>query len=259
MSKTADARRSRVLDDLVRDRVVEAVELARRYGVSEVTIRRDLDRLADEGLLRRVRGGAALTEDGSLFRPYSTRENIHRAEKERIGRAAAELIGPGQRVMFESGTTLVQVARHASLRIPEIAPLTVITTSLPISIELGRHRGVHLILLGGVYLPVTMSVIGPQAMRELDSVHADLMFVGGEGLALAEGLTVSNMLEAEVVAKMLSRADKAIAVLDSTKFGRVGLTSIVPVSGLHAIVTDTGAPEGFVRTLREGGTKVIQA
>jgi DeoR/GlpR family transcriptional regulator of sugar metabolism len=123
--------------------------------------------------------------------------------------------------------------------------------------ELGGWNGIHLLLLGGLYLPTSKVVAGPQTLENLEGIHADKMFLGADGVTLSGGITTSNVLEAEVDRKMVSVAEEVILVTDSSKIGEKGLISIVPLDRIHKMVTDTGAPPEFVARLREMGIEVI--
>jgi DeoR/GlpR family transcriptional regulator of sugar metabolism len=181
----------------------------------------------------------------------------HLEEKERIGQAAAEMIGAGDRLIFDSGTTVLQVARSISGDVLNSGNLTVITGSLPVVRELGAWKGVHIILLGGVYLPEYELVVGPQTINNLKGLYADKMFIGTDGLTLSHGLTTANVLEAEVDQAMIKAASEIIIVADSSKIGVIGLTTIIPLDKADKLITDSKAPPDFVAVLRDQGVEVI--
>ncbi|MCX7706471.1 MAG: DeoR/GlpR family DNA-binding transcription regulator [Anaerolineae bacterium] len=254
MNTIAEERRSSIAEQVARNRVVRIGDLSKHFGVSEVSIRRDLERLEQLGLLKRVHGGAV-----ALPAPSSNGASPPRVspEKERIGRAAAELIRPGDRLILDSGTTVLQVARSIPGDLLRAGNLTVITSSLPIVHELGAWKSVHLILLGGIYLPEWQVVVGPQTIAGLANLHADKLFLGADGMTLAHGVTTANVLEAEVDRAMVRAAREVILVADSSKVGGVGLTSIMPLTQVHKLITDEGAPQEFVSALRDAGVEVI--
>jgi DeoR/GlpR family transcriptional regulator of sugar metabolism len=257
MTSTADERRSSILEEIARNQMVKVAQLSERFGVSGVTIRRDLNRLEQMGLLKRVHGGAVAIPNAALGQSHAAKMRRHIEEKERIGRAAAQLIREGERLIFDSGTTVVQVARNISGDLLTSGNLTVITGSLPIVHELGTWKGVHLILLGGIYLPDYELVVGPQTIDNLEGLHADKMFLGTDGLTFSHGLTTANLLEAEVDRAMVKAASEVIVVADSSKIGVTGLTTIIPVTSINKLITDTKAPSDFVAALREQGVEVI--
>lgn len=257
MNTVAEERRSSIVEQVTRHRVVRIGDLSRHFGVSEVSIRRDLERLEQLGLLKRVHGGAVALQTLPLPSPNGAATPQTSPEKERIGRAAAELIRPGDRLILDSGTTVLQVARSIPGDLLRSGNLTVITSSLPIVHELGPWKSVHLLFLGGIYLPEWQVVVGPQTIASLANLHADKLFLGTDGMTLEHGVTTANVLEAEVDRAMVRAAREVILVADSSKVGGVGLTSIMPLTEVHKLITDEGAPQEFVSALRDVGVEVI--
>jgi DeoR/GlpR family transcriptional regulator of sugar metabolism len=255
----ADKRREIISQQLARENIVRVAELSRQFGVSEVSIRRDLERLERQGLLQRVHGGAVAVAVGSGAGALASVPTPFVDEKRRIGIAAAALVNPGERVIFDSGTTVLEVARSLSSDQSDRGSLTAITSSLPIVQELGHRPWVNLLLLGGIYLPEYRVVAGPQTVENLRGLHADKMFLGTDGLTLDHGLTTANVLEAEVDRAMVRAAAQIIVVADSSKIGCAGLTTIIPLAEIHVLVTDRGAPEDFLEQLRSLGIQVILA
>jgi DeoR/GlpR family transcriptional regulator of sugar metabolism len=254
----ADKRREIITQQLARENVVRVAELSRQFGVSEVSIRRDLERLERQGFLQRVHGGAVAVTVGSGAGALPTVPSPYVDEKRRIGIAAAALVRPGERVIFDSGTTVLEVARSLTDQ-AGTGNLTAITSSLPIVQELGHRPWVSLLLLGGIYLAEYRVVVGPQTVENLRGLHADKMFLGTDGLTLDHGLTTANVLEAEADRAMVRAAAQIIVVADSSKIGCAGLTTIIPLAEIHVLVTDRGAPEGFLEQLRSLGIQVILA
>jgi len=254
----AAERRELIAQQLSRENIVRVTELSRCFGVSEVSIRRDLEFLERRGLLERVHGGAVAVLVGGTGELASA-PPPHLDEKRRIGRAAAALVRPGDRVLFDSGTTVLEVARSLSSDLMGAGNLTAITSSLPIVQELGHRQGLHLLLLGGIYLPEYRVVVGPQTIEDLRGLHADKVFLGTDGLTLDHGLTTANVLEAEVDRAMVKAAAQIIVVADSSKVGCVGLTTIIPLNEIDVVVTDRDAPDDFLATLRRLGVQIVQA
>lgn len=257
MDTTTQQRRSAILDELVRSRTVRIADLSDQLGVSEVLVRRDLQRLAEQGLLKRIHGGAVALPGAAPAAGSILRAVAHLDEKERIGRAAAALIREEDRIIFDSGTTPLQVARSIPGDLLTNGKLTVITVSLPVVRELGPWKSLHLILLGGIYLPEYEVVVGPQAIENIRDLHADRIFVGTDGMTLSNGVTTANVLEAEVDRALVKSASQVIVVADSSKIGRIGLAPVVPISEIHVLVTDKGAPADFVAEVGSLGVQVI--
>lgn len=250
MSEPSEKRKLAILEDLANARLVSVSELSQKFNVSEVSIRHDLQELESRGLLRRVRGGAVSVPQTILEWSFNEKMLMHKDQKERIGRAAAAMVQNGDVLIMDSGTTVVHAARHISQDILAAGQLTVITSSLPIVRELGSWKGVHLILLGGVYLPMQEVVVGPQALASMTGLHADKMFLGAGGLSLEVGATTATVLDAEVDRMCVRASEQVIALIDSSKIGRKGLAPVVPLMDIDVLITDTATPPDFVSQAR---------
>ena len=173
-----------------------------------------------------------------------------------IGRAAADLIKGGDRIILDSGTTVLQVAQELAVDPPPGEQVTVITASLPVLRALAQARHVHVIVLGGIFLPEHQVLVGPQTLANLQNLHADKLFLGADGLGVESGLTSAAVLEAEVSRAMVRAAEEVIVVTDSSKINNVGFTPIMPLSKMNRLITDQQAPDDFVSALREMGVQV---
>jgi DeoR/GlpR family transcriptional regulator of sugar metabolism len=257
MSTITNKRRDEILEYISNNQSVKVAELSSNLGVSEVSIRRDLQHLEDLGKLKRVYGGAIAVSTPTFGGLHNSRTAWQRAKKERIGKAAAELIQKGDRIILDSGTTTLQVARNICSDILISGNLTVITASISILAEIGSCPGVHLIMLGGIYLPEYQVLVGPQTVEQLKGLYVDKMFLGSDGLTFSNGITTANVLEAEVDRAMVNMASEIIAVVDSSKIDSIGLVTIMPLINLSKLITDTDAPVDFVTELRGYGVDVL--
>ncbi len=238
---------------------VSVAELAQQFGVTDVSIRRDLTILEEQGLLRRVHGGAVAATREHGRNAYALHARTSRDEKKRIGAAAAALVNAGDVVVFDSGSTVAQVAAHISRPLRRSNALTIVTNSLPVIDEVGGWESPHLICLGGLYLPDHQALVGPQTVNDMGDLSADIVFLGCDGLTVAGGLTTPHVLVAEVGAVMAHRGRRVVVVADSTKVGRQGFTPIVPLAEIHVLVTDRAADAGQVARARALGLEVILA
>lgn len=254
---TAIERRNQIAQLVDDDERVFVAELAQRFNVTDVSIRRDLAVLEDAGRVRRVHGGAVGTAAVGRRRTYLQRARDNRELKERIGHAAATLIAPGDVVVFDSGTTVARVAASVAAPLRRTAAITVVTNSLPVIEEVSRWVNPHLVCLGGLYLPGHEALVGPQTILQLRELSADIVFVGCDGWTHDTGLTTPHVLVAEVGGEMVGRARKVIAVTDSTKIGRRGFTPIAPLSAVNVLVTDDAADPDELKRARDSGIEVI--
>ena len=200
-----DDRRGQILQEVLRCQYVSVVALAQQFGVTEVSIRRNLEQLEVAGLVKRVHGGAqAVTRPGqpSLF---DARLLENSTTKRAIGRTVAALIQPGDTVFFDSGTTVLETARAVARPLFESGSLTIVTRSLVIASELRRFRSTRLILLGGIYVHDFDDFVGPQVEQALQELHVTMLFVGADGVSTERGLTTDNVLEAGLF-RLMTRA-----------------------------------------------------
>lgn len=241
-----EERRQHILAIAQNEGRVRVRDLSKALGISQITIRKDLDHLQARGLLQRSHGGALPAHPGALFDPsLKEKEKSHHYEKERIGAAAAELVQEGQCVMLDSGTTTTAVG-HA---LKKFSNLTVITNAVNIAAEL-TSTNLEVILTGGILRKNSFSLVGPLAEDMLAEMHADILFLGVDGFDFEIGLTTPNLLESRVNRAMVNGAAKVVAVCDSTKFDRRSLSRIVPVSAIHHIITDSALPKATLETLQ---------
>jgi DeoR/GlpR family transcriptional regulator of sugar metabolism len=246
-----------ILQEVQREGRVGVTELSARLQVSEVSIRRHLEQLEQAGLLRRVHGGAQAAAAPGQLSVFEARLLQNAECKQALGRRAAELIRPGQAVFLDSGTTVLEIARQLPRLLEDSATLTVLTRSLAIAAELRSHRRIRLIVVGGVYAHDFDDMVGPQVSQTLRSVHADVLFIGTDGVSAERGLTTDNVLEAGLYQEMARCAERVVVVTDSGKIGVTKVQTTLAFEEIHTFITDSGAPPEFVALLRERGVEVI--
>ena len=238
-------RRSQILLELKLRPHVRISELSRRFSVSTETVRRDLDALADDGLIARAHGGASAPSQGH-YPSFDERANARIAERERIGQRAAALIRDGETVMIDSGSTTVQLARALAYRGTQC---TVITNSIPVAMTIG-HGAPQVLLCPGEYLAAESAVIGTETLEFLARFNVDRCLIGASGLS-AEGPSETVRGFAAVKRMMLSRAARGHLLIDSRKFGRKGLAHVAGMAELSSIVVDE-RPKGDILAAMEG-------
>ncbi len=241
-------RRRQILDVLATDARAEVPALALRFGVSESTIRRDLQVLSQDGAVERTRGGAV---PSSRFEPsFGEKETANRAQKVSIARDAAELVQPGQTVFLDAGTSTLELARVLRTR----TDVTVATNSIPIAVELAQH--LRLVITGGQVKERTLALVGPLAERAIEQMHVDIAFLGMNGVAAGAGLTTPTWEEAATKARMIAAGRTAIVLADSSKLGAVSFARVAGLDEVDLLVTDEGAPAGEVEALQAAGLRV---
>jgi DeoR family transcriptional regulator, aga operon transcriptional repressor len=250
----AEERRRAVLEIINQEGRITISELTKRFGVSAVTARVDLAWLTKRGRVVRSHGGAARLTDPALDTPLEVKAPLYRAEKVRIGKAAAALIRSGQTILLDSGTTTLEVARALN---QSNLQLTVITHALNIAAELSHSPQITLMMIGGELRRVSQSFVGPQAHNMLAKLHVDHFFLAVDGLDLEVGPCTPDVLEAELDAAMIRIAKQTTVVADASKIGRRSLTVIAPISSVHRIITDSGLSADHRAALEAKGLEVL--
>lgn len=261
MSDTLNRRSEQIIKFLLRAGTATIEEILAEAGSSAPSIRRDLARLENRGLIRRTHGGATLVEP-LLYEPFRydssflAREQRFASEKRRIGLAAAELIQPNETVGLTAGTTTTHIGR--SLRHRE--KIQVITNAINIGMELCNQPGIRTYLTGGV-IPWawSFSLTGNAALEFLDDVYMDKVFLSVTGLDAERGATTLETDEALVYRKMLKQAKQVIVVTDSSKIGNVSPAFICPSSEIHVLITNAGASNEAMAPFERQGIRVIRA
>lgn len=250
----AQQRQSLILEHVRREGGVRVSALTDLLGVSDMTVRRDLDVLARKGLIEKVHGGATLTSstDEPGFEAKSSREL---GEKEAIGRAAAQLVHPGTAIALSAGTTTWALARE----IAHVHDLTIVTNSIRVADVLQQGDG-HptVILTGGVRTP-SDALVGPVADVAIRSLHFDMFFVGCHGMDPDAGLTAPNLAESETNRSFIRSARTAVLVADHTKWGTVGLSSFANFGDVDVLVTDAGLSQEAITTAADHVDRIIVA
>ena len=261
MPEQLNHRSEQIIKFLLRVGTASIEEILAVAGSSAPSIRRDLARLENRGLIRRTHGGAALVEP-LLYEPFRydssflAREQRFAVEKRRIGLAAAELIQSNETVGLTAGTTTTHIGR--SLRHRE--KIQVITNAINIGMELCNQPGIRTYLTGGV-IPWawSFSLTGNAALTFLDDVYMDRVFLSVTGLDFERGATTLETDEALIYRKMLKQSKQVIVVTDSSKLGNVSPAFVCPASDIHVIITNVGAPAEALAPFERQGIRIIRA
>jgi DeoR/GlpR family transcriptional regulator of sugar metabolism len=246
-------RRSRLLD-IIRVRGFAALdELVRELGVSESTIRRDLDALEEQGAARRTHGGVLYSGGMPRLAEFDERQPANWAAKRAIAAAAAELIEDGETVLLDGGTTTYEVARLLVGR-----SLQVVTNSLPVANLFASEARTDLVLLGGYVSPRTGVCLGPYANELLGRLHVTTTVLSAAGIA-EEGLFNAHLLLAETEQAMLKAASRVMVVADSSKFGRKSLTLVSTLDAIDTLVSDDAMPQAWRDVVARARARVVIA
>ncbi len=247
-------RQQKILD-VVDDRgVVRVTELSNLFGVSEITIRRDLIALESEGLLTRSHGGAISPRHFQREPHYAQKGERNLREKQTIGRAAAAMVEPGETILVNSGSSTLAFLR----RLPN-AELRVVTSN-PDAPKVLYDKPIECIVVGGVYRARSNSFVGGLAVLTLEQVYGAKAFIGVDGLALDAGITTPHHQEAEIARLMIRRTrGKVVVLADSSKIGGISPFVTAPLSDVDVLVTDAGITDEYRSALEEQGVHVVIA
>ncbi len=254
-------RRQQILKDIgfIDDGLIPA--LSAKYNVSEMTIRRDLKILEENGLIKRTWGGAILWPrgvNGPTVLNRTTRGQLRKAHKEAIARCAVQrFVGDGDIIIMEGGTTVSAMARHLRHR----EALTVVTNGLHTTELLQRALPPDstIICSGGILRPESSTFVGPTTEQFFRNFHARCLFLSATGLTIEAGVTDPHVLEIQVKRAMIGSAGTVVLLLDSSKFGVKSLMTIMDTAAISHIITDEDAPPEMVQTLRQQGVDVLVA
>jgi len=242
---------ARIVEEHGRARVAD---LATRFEVSRVTIRKDLAALEGQRRLVRTHGGAVAIGRGAE-RAFDVRERIQRAEKDAIGREAAAMVVDGESVALDASTTALALARHLKER-GSWLHLTVITNGLRIASELAGHPGMTVAMPAGFVRWEALSLVGPLGAGLFEKVNIQRAFMGAAGFAIDAGLSDATEEEAQIKRLMVESATEVVGLVDHTKWGRTAFATFCRTADLTAVVTDRDAPTAMIQELRRSGVEV---
>ena len=245
----AQQRQQAILDLVHEHGGTRVADLVREFGVSDMTVRRDLEVLAERGLIDKVHGGATRVGAGSTEEPgFAVKSVRQQQEKEAIAARAAQFVRPGTAVALSAGTTTWTLAHHL-IDVPE---LTVVTNSIRIA-DVLHHSGRSdqtVVLTGGIRTP-SDALVGPVAVSAIRTLNVDLLFLGVHGISTHAGFTTPNLMEAETDRALVAAARRLIVLADHTKWGIIGISTIAQLDDADVLVTDSGLEPPAGAELRE--------
>jgi len=244
---------ARIVEEQGRARVTE---LSERFGVSTVTIRKDLDTLAEADRLIRTHGGAIAARMSRGDVAFDVRDRLQREEKAAIGALAAAHVSHGESIILDASTTGLYLAREL-LKRETWHGLTVVTNSIHAATELAGRPDITVLLMGG-RVRSSLSVVGQLGDAVLDRINVQKAFLSSAGFSFEEGLTEAREEEAQIKRAMVAAAHEVCAIIDHSKWGRVASATFCEVEGLTRVFTDEAAPADMVGPLQEMGIEVMQ-
>jgi DeoR family transcriptional regulator, aga operon transcriptional repressor len=246
-------RQSKILERIRSNNGATISMLKSEFGVSVVTIRKDLEDLERDGLIVRRFGGAVPSQTSDPLESFNVRSHLSQSEKQRIGKLAATLIEPMESVIIDAGSTTLEIVRH----LRHGMPLTIITPALNIAIEACTQPNITIMVPGGGILDhFTLSLEGKEVEEQFSRLHADKVFLGVRGLDLLHGLTDTDTRRISLKQTMIKMSRQVIVVADSLKIGKSSLIDIAPLDVVNTIVTDSGIDPEIAQELTNRGIKL---
>lgn len=242
-----------LLEEIARSGTITTSAAATRFGVSEVTIRADLDELHRRGKVVRSHGGAVAAAGLAPVDAFDERRTLHRDAKRRIAAAAAQYLARNELIILDSGTTVHCLAQA----VPDGTDLTVLTPALPAAQHLLTVEGVEVRLLGGRLEPAWLQTVGTARAMGLKGVVAQTLFLGTQGVDDDFDLIERSLELAETKRRLIRHARKVILLVDSSKWGAVGASKTVRIDRVDVVITDTGTPPEVLARLRAGKSEII--
>jgi DeoR/GlpR family transcriptional regulator of sugar metabolism len=240
-----------IADHVLREGSESASRLAELFGVSLMTVHRDLDELERQGVVRKFRGGVSAQPSSVFESNVAFRLRAAKPEKEAIARLAVTMIEPGMAVMLDDSTTTLEVANL----ITEITPLTVITNFLEIIKTMSRSPDIRLLSLGGEYYPAHDSFLGVPCIEALEALRSDILFTSTSAVSTTQAFHQEQEIVL-VKRAMMRSAARAVLLVDHTKLGGTALHKLAPLTEFDDVIVDGGASPEFVRALRDRGVTV---
>ncbi|MFP4646689.1 MAG: DeoR/GlpR family DNA-binding transcription regulator [Candidatus Acetothermia bacterium] len=240
--------RRRKIANIVREQgEATTSELSERFSVSEITIRKDLEKLAEQGLIERAHGGAVKRESTVSEPSYEEKASAHMEEKKKIGEKSATLIEEDSTILLGNGTTTMQMIPHLQGK----DNLTVLTNSLNNAMEIFDLPDVKLSIIGGDARKKNYALVGPLAEECFDHIYVDQLFFGVDGISFEQGLTTPTLMEAKICEKMIEVSNEVILVADHSKFGRVVHGKIADMEVVDSMVTDANLEEDSLKFIKD--------
>ena len=247
----AAERRQFILDKLQENESVNVNNLSKEFDVSKETIRRDLEKLQNKNLLKKIHGGAVpINKKEELS--FNIRKKQNTKEKREIAKKALKYINQGDTIFLDISSTAMFLARE----LKNIKDITVITNSAQIVTELAKNQDIHVISTGGILVPNSISFVGPHANSMVNNYFADKFFASCKGISARYGATDSSDLEIEVKENMVNRSSEVIILADYSKFKERGLSSFAEINKINKIISDSSTPQAVREEFLAKGLKI---
>jgi len=252
-----ERRRIEIRKLIEKENIVSVERLSELFGISPITVRRDLEKLQNEGYLKKVHGGAIAEQSFFEHEPiYSDHIKLFRAEKERIGKEASNRINDNDVVIIESGTTCLQVIHN----LEDKKNLKIATAGIETANELWKlatiRKDFEISVCGGIIRPQSNTYVGPHAISFFNNINADIAFIGAVAISLDKGMATATQFDAEITKSIIQCSKKIILLSDSSKFGKYSYINVTPLEILDEIITDSNLNEDIRKDIEKLNVKL---
>ena len=246
-------RRNAILTKLTVEGKVIVADLSQEFSVTEETIRRDLERLENDGLAKKTYGGAVANKNPNTDLPYSVRTRANVEKKQRIAEIIGDMINDGDYIMLDASSTAIFVAKY----IKNKKNITLITNSVEILLELADKEDWNILSTGGSLRKGALSLVGASAEKMIRGFHVDLAVCSAKGLDIKMGVTDSNEKDSQIKQAIFSAAEKRVLAVDSTKFDKISFVKVCEASEVDLVVTDEPPTERWVEYFKENNVELV--
>ena len=246
-------RRNAILSKLTLEGKVIVADLSRDFGVTEETIRRDLEKLDKDGLAKKTHGGAVSTQTTNIDLPYSVRKRANVDRKQRIAQKIGEMIHDGDYIMLDASSTAIFVTKYIKSR----KNITLITNSVEILLELADKEGWNILSTGGALKEGALAMVGASAEKMIRGFHVDLAVCSSKGFDMSMGVTDSNEKDSQIKQAIFAAADRKILAVDSTKFDRIAFARVCDVDEIDTVVTDEKPADRWIEYLKNKDVELV--
>lgn len=246
-------RRNAILAKLSMEGKVIVADLSREFDVTEETIRRDLEKLDNEGLATKTYGGAVANQSLNTDLPYSVRKRTHVEQKQAIAEKIGNMIQDGDYIMLDASSTAIYVTQYIKNR----KNITLITNSVEILLDLADKQDWNILSTGGVLKNGALSLVGATAEKMIRGFHVDIAVCSSKGIDLTMGVTDSNEKDSEIKQAIYSAATKKVLAIDSSKFDKISFVRVCDTADVDVIVTDSAPAQRWVEYLKENNVQLV--
>jgi DeoR/GlpR family transcriptional regulator of sugar metabolism len=233
---------------------VDVFELSEQFSVTEATIRRDLDKLAQQGFLVKIYGGAVLKEDFEQNPLLIDQDDKLAKEKKMIGKIASQMIEDGEAVFIGAGTTCLEIARHIKNK-----RVTVVTNDILVAYELKNCAGIKVLVTGGDLLRSSTALVGGFALRALEGIYISKAFIGVKGIHIDSGFTVNSHEEAQLAQSIIEISRETVVAADYTKFDQIGFARLGALTIAQKVISNKKVPDRYKTYFFEQAIKLFTA